>query len=285
MSKHLKGILITVLGVVILSPDSVLIRLADSDSWALLFWRGLSYAIGVVIIVWVMHGSQTLKICRKTGKGGLLIGLLSGICAGTFLFAIEYTSIANTLIIISTSPVMIAIVAWIMLKEKVGLITLISMAIVFIGIYIVMSENFGGSSLKGDIYALLTSIIMGVTFTLIRKYKEVDMVPTNIVGGLVAACFAFVFADSLALTTNAMIYIVASGVIMSISFTMIVVALSYIPAAEAGMIMPLETVLGILIAWIVLSEVPSSNALVGGTIVILTLFVHAWYSTSLARKS
>jgi drug/metabolite transporter (DMT)-like permease len=180
---------------------------------------------------------------------------------------------------------MIAIVAWIMLKEKVGLITLISMAIVFIGIYIVMSENFGGSNLKGDIYALLTSVIMGVTFTLIRKYKEVDMVPTNIVGGLVAACFAFVFADSLALTTNAMIYIVASGVIMSISFTMIVVALGYIPAAEAGMIMPLETVLGILIAWIVLSEVPSSNALVGGTIVILTLFFHAWYSTSLARKS
>ena len=285
MSKHLKGILITVLGVIILSPDSVLIRLADSDSWALLFWRGLSYAIGVAIIVWVMHGSQTLKICRETGKGGLLIGLLSGICAGTFLFAIEYTSIANTLIIISTSPVMIAIVAWIMLKEKVGLMTLISMAIVFIGIYIVMSENFGGSNLKGDIYALLTSIIMGITFTLIRKYKEVDMVPTNIVGGLVAACIAFVFADSLTLTTNAMIYIVASGVIMSISFTMIVVALSYIPAAEAGMIMPLETVLGILIAWIVLSEVPSSNALVGGSIVILTLFVHAWYSTSLARKS
>mgnify|MGYP000167940438 FL=1 len=111
------------------------------------------------------------------------------------------------------------------------------------------------------------------------------MVPTNIVGGLVAACIAFVFADSLTLTTNAMIYIVTSGVIMSISFTMIVVALSYIPAAEAGMIMPLETVLGILIAWIVLSEVPSSNALVGGSIVILTLFVHAWYSTSLARKS
>ena len=285
MSQHLKGILITVLGVIILSPDSVLIRLADSDSWALLFWRGLSYAIGVGIIVWMMHGSQTFRTCKEIGKGGLLIGILSGICSGTFLFAIEYTSIANTLIIISTSPVMIAIVAWIMLKEKVSLVTLASMAIVFIGIYIVMSENFGGSSLKGDIYALLTSVIMGIIFTLIRKYKEVDMVPTNIVGGLVAASIAFVFADSLALTTNAMIYILASGVILSISFTMIVMALSYIPAVEAGMIMPLETVLGILIAWVVLSEVPSSNVLIGGTVVILTLFVHAWYSTYLARKS
>lgn len=285
MSQHLKGILITVLGVIILSPDAVLIRLADSDGWALLFWRGLSYAIGVSIIVWMMHGSQAMNVCRKIGKGGLLIGFLGGIAAGTFLFAIEYTSIANTLVIISTSPAMIAIIAWIMLKEKVSFVTFMAMAIVFIGIYIVMSESFGGSSFKGDIYALITSIMMGVTFTLTRKYKNIDMIPTNIVGGVVAATIALVFADSLTLTTNAMIYIVATGFILSISFSLIVMAPRYIPAAEVGMIMPLETVLGTLIAWIAINEVPSSSALVGGSIVIVALFFHALYSTKLAKNS
>ena len=285
MSQHLKGILITVLGVIILSPDAVLIRLADSDGWALLFWRGLSYAIGVSIIVWMMHGSQAMNVCRKIGKGGLLIGFLGGIAAGTFLFAIEYTSIANTLVIISTSPAMIAIIAWIMLKEKVSFVTFMAMAIVFIGIYIVMSESFGGSSFKGDIYALITSIMMGVTFTLTRKYKNIDMIPTNIVGGVVAATIALVFADSLTLTTNAMIYIVATGFILSISFSLIVMAPRYIPAAEVGMIMPLETVLGTLIAWIAINEVPSSSALVGGSIVIVALFFHALYSTKLSKNS
>jgi drug/metabolite transporter (DMT)-like permease len=285
MSQHLKGILITVLGVIILSPDAVLIRLADSDGWALLFWRGLSYAIGVSVIVWMMHGSQAINVCRKIGKGGLLIGFLAGITAGTFLFAIEYTSIANTLVIISTSPVMIAIIAWIMLKEKVSFVTFMAMAIVFIGIYIVMSESFGGSNFKGDIYALITSIMMGVTFTLTRKYKNLDMIPTNIVGGVVAAVIALVFADSLTLTTSAMIYIIASGVILSISFSLIVMAPRYIPAAEVGMIMPLETVLGTLIAWIAINEVPSSSALVGGSIVIVALFLHALYSTKLAKNS
>ena len=285
MSQHLKGILITVLGVIILSPDAVLIRLADSDGWALLFWRGLSYAIGVSIIVWMMHGSQAMNVCRKIGKGGLLIGFLGGIAAGTFLFAIEYTSIANTLVIISTSPVMIAIIAWIMLKEKVSFVTFMAMAIVFIGIYIVMSESFGGSSFKGDIYALITSIMMGVTFTLTRKYKNIDMIPTNIVGGVVAATIALVFADSLTLTTSAMFYIVATGFILSISFSLIVMAPRYIPAAEVGMIMPLETVLGTLIAWIAINEVPSSSALVGGSIVIVALFFHALYSTKLSKNS
>ena len=55
-------------------------------------------------------------------------------------------------------------------------------------------------------------------------------------------------------------------------------------AAEVGMIMPLETVLGSLIAWYVISEVPSVNALVGGSIVIVTLFLHSWYSTRLAKN-
>jgi len=284
MSQHLKGILITVLGVIILSPDAVLIRLADSDSWALLYWRGLSYALGVSIIVWMMHGSQAINVCRKIGKGGLLIGFFAGITAGTFLFAIEYTSISNTLVIISTSPIMIAIIAWIMLKEKVSFVTFMAMMIVFIGIYVVMSESFGDSSLKGDIFALITSIMMGVTFTLTRKYKNLDMIPTNIVGGLVAASIALVFADSLTLTNDAMIYIIASGFILSISFSLIVMAPRYIPAAEVGMIMPLETVLGILIAWVAINEVPSSNALAGGLIVIVTLFFHALYSVKLAKN-
>ncbi len=284
MSQHLKGILITVLGVIILSPDAVLIRLADSDGWSLLFWRGISYALGVSLIVWITNGSQALHVCRQIGKGGLLIGFLAGIAAGTFLFAIEYTSIANTLVIISTSPVMIAIVAWIMLKEKISLVTFISMLIVFIGIYIVMSENFGGSNLKGDIYALITAVIMGVTFTLTRKYKDLDMVPTNIVGGLVASIIALMFADTLVLSSDAMIYIVATGIILSISFSLIVIAPRYIPAAEVGMIMPLETVLGTLIAWIAINEIPSDSALIGGSIVIATLFYHAWYSTRLAKR-
>ena len=286
MSDHLKGILITVLAVVILSPDSVLIRMADAnDGWTLVFWRAFSYAIGVGFILLIMHGSKTPAMCRNIGKGGLWIGLLSGVCTATFVFAIQHTSIANTLVIISTAPVMIAIVSWIMLKEKVSLVTITSMVLVFIGIYIVMSGNFGGSSLKGDLFALLTSMLMGVTFTLTRKYKAINMIPTNIVGGVVAAMIASLAAETLYLPAEAMIYILTSGVILSVSFSMIVIAPRYMPAAEVGMIMPLETVLGSLIAWLVLSEVPSNNALIGGAIVILTLFLHSWYGTHLAKNN
>ena len=289
MTNHLKGLLMTIFAVVILSPDSVLIRLVEEasseiDSWTVLFWRGSLYAVGVSLLVLIKYRSKTIAEFKNIGKGGLLIGLFSGISTGTFVFAIVYTSIANALVIISTGPIMIAIVAWFLLKEKSSLITWASMVIVFIGIYIVMSGSFGGKSLVGDFFALITAVMMGFTFTLTRKYKDVNMVPVNAIGGLIAALIAFLMANQITVPAEVVGYIIAMGAILSISFSLITIAPRYMPAAEVGMIMPLETVLGSLIAWYVINEVPSVNALVGGTIVIVTLFLHSWYSTMLARN-
>ena len=289
MTNHLKGLLMTIFAVVILSPDSVLIRLVEEasseiDSWTVLFWRGSLYAAGVSLLVLIKYRSKTIAEFKNIGKGGLLIGLFSGISTGTFVFAIVYTSIANALVIISTGPIMIAIVAWFLLKEKSSLITWASMVIVFIGIYIVMSGSFGGKSLVGDFFALITAMMMGFTFTLTRKYKDVNMVPVNAIGGLIAALIAFLMANQITVPAEVVGYIIAMGAILSISFSLITIAPRYMPAAEVGMIMPLETVLGSLIAWYVINEVPSVNALVGGTIVIVTLFLHSWYSTRLAKN-
>jgi drug/metabolite transporter (DMT)-like permease len=104
----------TIFAVVILSPDSVLIRLVedaspDVDSWTVLFWRGALYAVGVSTLVFLKYRSKTISEFKNIGKGGLLIGFFSGISTGTFVFAIVYTSIANALVIISTGPIMIAI--------------------------------------------------------------------------------------------------------------------------------------------------------------------------------
>ncbi len=284
MTNHLKGILMTFIGVVILSPDSVLIRLTDADSWTVLFYRGLLMSIGVMMLLLITYRSKTIVEFKKIGRGGLWIGWLHGIMTGTFVFAIMHTSIANTLVIISTGPIWIAIIAWLTLRERASLVTWLAMIIVFIGIYIVMSANFGGQNIVGDIFALITAILMGFTFTLVRKYKTVNMVPTMAVGGIIAAIIACIFAPTLALKPEAIIYVVAMGVILAISFSLITIAPRYMPAAEVGMIMPLETVLGTLIAWRVINEVPSSNAIIGGIIVVITLFCHAWYSTNLANR-
>jgi drug/metabolite transporter (DMT)-like permease len=241
-------------------------------------------SIGVTILLLFTYRSKTIDEFKKIGRGGLWIGWLHGIMTGTFVFAIMLTSIANTLVIISTSPIWIAIISWLTLREKASLVTWLAMIVVFIGIYVVMSANFGGQNLVGDLFALITAILMGFVFTLVRKYKTINMVPTMPIGGIVAALIAFIVAPTIALKPEAIIYVITMGVILSVSFSLITIAPRYMPAAEVGMIMPLETVLGTLIAWKVINEAPSSNAIIGGTIVVVTLFCYAWYSANLASK-
>ena len=284
MNSHLKGLLIAFFGIVILTPDAVLVRLADSDSWTVLFWRGIFFAAGIMVILLITYRSKAVNELINIGKGGVLIGLLTALGGTSFILAIHYTSIAKTLVIISISPIVVAIVSLIMLKEKPALYTWLSMIIVFIGIYIVMAGDKSGMNLMGNLFALISVIIGGFSFTLLRKYKNVNMVPAMAVNGVAIALIGFVFADSLVLSSQSMLYILASGIVLAVSFSLITMAPQYIPAPEVAMFFPLGTVLGTLLAWIIVKEQPSSNALIGGSIVILTLFCHAWYSAKLSAK-
>ncbi len=284
MNKHLKGLLIAFFGILILSPDAALVRLANADSWTILFWRGIFFAAGIIVILLITYRSKALNEVINIGKVGVLIGFLTALGGTSFILAIHYTSIAKTLVIISTSPIMVAIVSLVMLKEKPALYTWISMIIIFFGIYIVMAGDTSGMNLMGNIFALTSVVIGGFSFTLLRKYNNVNMIPAMAVNGLVIALIGFIVADSLVLSSQSMLYVFASGIVVAVSFSLITIAPRYITAPEVAMFFPLGTVLGTLIAWIMIKEEPSSNALIGGSIVIITLFCHAWYSAKLSPK-
>ena len=175
MNNHLKGLLIAFFGIVILTPDAVLVRLADSDSWTVLFWRGIFFASGIIVILLITYRSKAVNELISIGKGGVLIGILTALGGTSFILAIHYTTIAKTLVIISTSPIMVAIISLIMLKEKPEFYTWLSMIIVFIGIYIVMAGDSSGMNLMGNFFALASVIIGGFSFTLLRKYKNVNI--------------------------------------------------------------------------------------------------------------
>ncbi len=281
-SDHLKGILITTLGVIILSPDALLIRLLNTDTWTAVYWRGIAFSIGILILMLLMYRQNTVKQFKKIGKAGLLIGLIFGFSSFCFTASVQNTSIANTLVIISTSPAFASLFSWLFLKEKVHLRTWVAMAIIFAAIILIVSKSFGSGSLVGDLFALGTSVFMAISFTLTRHHKHINMVPAMVISGFVAAIGAAIIisqtTESYALSDAAIPYLILGGAVVTIAFALITLGPRYISAPEVSLIMPLETVMGAYLGWVFLSEEPSKMTMIGGFIILLTLFTHAWLS-------
>jgi len=195
MDTHLKGLLIAFFGILILTPDAVLVKLANADSWTVLFWRGIFFASGIIVILLITYRSKAVNELINIGKEGLIIGLSTGLGGISFILAIHYTSIAKTLVIISVSPIMVAIISFILLKERPALYTWIAMIVIFFGIYIIMAGDTSGVNLLGNLFALLSVVIGGFSFTLLRKYNNVNMVPAMAVNGILIAIIGFFVAD------------------------------------------------------------------------------------------
>lgn len=282
MSQHLKGLLITILGVFILSPDALLIRLANSDTWTILFWRGLLFALGITVIIFLTYRSTALRQFIKIGKTGLLLGFLFGLSTTFFVTGVQYTSIANALVIISTSPVFAALLSWAYLKEKTSLRTWVTMFIIIGATAAIMLNSFKTGGFWGDMSALMTSFLLAVNFTITRKAKSINMVPAMAIAGLTTTAIAAVViaftASPLLLDTPAVPYLLGMGLVTTLAFSLITLGPRYMPAAEVGMIMPLETVFGAYLGWLFLSEAPSMHVIVGGSIIIMTLSIHAWFT-------
>ena len=100
MSNHLKGLLIAFFGVLVLTPEGILVKLANSDSFTILFWRGLFLTLSILIILLISYRSNAFNQIKGIGKEGLLIGCLTGFGGATFILAIHYTTLAKTLVII-----------------------------------------------------------------------------------------------------------------------------------------------------------------------------------------
>ena len=284
MNNHLKGLLIAFFGVLMLTPDPVLVRLADADTFTILFWRGIFYALGVLAILFATYRKNTFKELKNIGMPGIWIGILSGIGGVTFIAAIQYTSIAKVLVIISTAPMVVAIISWAIINEKPKLYTWISMLIIVMGIYIVMKGDTGTLNVMGSSLAVISIIAGGYSFALTRKYSNVNMVPAMIVNALVVSGVGLAFSSSFYLPFDSLIYVIAGGILLAIAFSLITLAPRFIPASEVAMFMPLGTIFGIISAWLVINEQPSSSSILGGSIVVITLFFHAWYSSKLQTK-
>jgi len=275
-SAQLKGVGIAVAGTLVISPDSLLVRLVEADPWTLVFWRGLLLGTTIVAFLGFRYGRALPMAVRAAGRPALLAGVLAGATTTLFVLALTHTTVANTLIIVGASPLIAAALGRIFLNEPVPVRTWMVIVLTMAGIGLTVSGGVGGVPASGDLFALSAAFGGAGTLVTYRAAGAVDMTPSVALGGGVAAIVAAPLATPLAVGAADVVYFLILGIlVLPLSFGLLALAPRYLPAHEVGLLLRMEMVLGPYWVWLILGEAPGMRAVAGGAIVMATVVAHS----------
>ncbi len=284
-NESLRGIIIVGVGVFVLSFDALLVRLAATDGWNVGFWRGAFVALALGIFL-AIRGTRPATVLRESGIALPLAAVLSGTGSLLFVLSVMHTRVANTVVILAASPLFAAIFTHFFLAETVRLRTWIAIVVAFGGVVIVFYGSIGGGGMAGDLLALVGALVLSGNLTLLRRYPSLPRMPMVCGSGLVTALLCLPFADPLGISSWSFAVLAVMGLIqMPTALVLMFVGTRYLPAPEVSLFLLLETVLGPIWVWLVMTEVPPAATFAGGTLILLTLTIHSWFALKLPDGS
>lgn len=283
-SNHAKGLALTALGGLVLTVDIPLIRLADGDHWSLLLLRS-SATLTVTLLVWLIwrgvrgHAPQLIP-----GRSGLVVAVLYGLGSIVFISAAFNTSTANLVFILSFNTMFAALLSWIFLKERPRPATLAAMAAMVTGVLIIVGDGVGTGNFLGDMLAVTAAFLMASALTITRASGK-DMGFAALIGVALPFAVAAFMVQRTGFSVEAPWWIILNGaVVMPVAFFCLANGPKYISAPEVAMFYLLETILAPVWVWMIFSEVPTRNSMIGGAILIATLVAHSIWQLEHGRK-
>ncbi len=254
--------------------------LSVSDSWTVVFWRSAFAALFLLAFMLLRDGPRgTLRLFGSMGSAGIGVALCFATASTSFVVALAYTTVANILLMQAGVPLIAALIAFTLFRERIATATWIAIAAVICGVAVMVSDSFAGKvSPVGDGLAVLIAMALAVATVITRRHAHVRMTPAVCLGTLIAASVAAAMAGSFhAGVVDMGLLFVFGALNLGFGLALFVTGARLIPAAMAALIGTLEPVLGPVWVWLAHAEVPSVRTVIGGGLVFLALLAHmAW---------
>lgn len=277
-SPQVRGTLITLLGVLVLSPDAALVRMVDTSAATMIFWRGVGVGLVTIGLGVAVGGRRAIADFVATGWLGALLVLCMATSQVAWVAGVTFTNPSHVLVLVATAPLFGALASRVVLKERVRPATVAAMAAGLVAVAIIASSGLkgGGGNPAGDLAGLLVAVVLGVGFTLIRKLGLANAwMHFGAAALLNAAWIGLVLPLEPVEGTRLALLALLVLVVLPAAFMLITVGPRYITAPEVSLMMLLEAPFGAAFLWLLASEPPTVEAVVGGTILIGALAAHA----------
>jgi len=275
-SNQKKGTILAITGTLLITPDSLFIRLANLESWNLIFYRGFIPFIVVFIGLLIIYKTKLINELINNGWHGFAYACVFTITNIVFVISIENTNVANTLIMIALAPMLSAIISFIFLKENPDQKTWVAIIITTLSVIYIFYDAIDAGDFLGNFLGLVCATGLAVGAVIIRSAKKISLVPSAMLGKLMVALIALFFANQFKLEGYDLTIIPLMCIMcVAIPFVLITLAPRYITAAEVNLFFLLETILGPIWVWMVIHEQPSIETIMGGIVIIVTIGIHS----------
>ena len=142
-AHHRLAIMLVLMSSAINSAGGLLLRSIDvAGPWHVLFYRQGALALALILVLVLRHRGRIVPEFIGIGRYGVLAGMAMGLGATCYILSLSNTTVANTLFILSATPFVTAVLAWVWLKEPVRRSTWIAMALALVGIAIMVGGGF-----------------------------------------------------------------------------------------------------------------------------------------------
>jgi len=280
--KRIPGPLLVFLGAFCLSFGGLIVKSFESTNlWQILFWRQTFFAIIVAFYLLITYKKNFFRSFYKSGLSGFIGGLFLGIGFAAYVFSMYTTTVANTNFIITTETIFLAVFGYFFLKEKINLITFISIVLGMSGVLLILGNSLSIQSSEqfiGNIVAFIMPISFAILVIIIRKYPNVDMIPAQFIAGVFAAIIGYVIAGKLSISLHDLLLASLAGFFqIGFGFIFITIGSQTTPSAVVGVLMLTEAVFGPLWAWLLINEIPPISVIIGGGIIIFSILLQTFY--------
>jgi drug/metabolite transporter (DMT)-like permease len=265
------------IGVLAISPDSLVIRLVKMEPLAIAFWRALLMGLGFVLVALFLYRGRTAGRFRSMGRVGLAVAAFGACSNLLFVTAITHTAVSNTLVILAASPVFAAVLSALFLGDRIPPVTWAASLLILAGVAVILNSSvLAGAGVWGDVSALAASLSTAGMLVVLRRHPGADPIPGLALGGVLAALVVAPGVGRFVPSAHDLALLMLLGlVLLPLAIGLITRGPRYLPAPEVGLMMLLETLLGPLLVWLVIGGAPSRASIFAGVLIVCVLAAHS----------
>ncbi|MGD1876423.1 MAG: DMT family transporter [Kiloniellaceae bacterium] len=276
---------------VVWSLGGIIARLAEVENpWTTIFWRSGTAALCLLAFMLLRDGrAGTAALFARMGLAGWAVAVCFTIATTSFVVALQFTTVANVLLMQAGVPLIAALISRILFGEKLRLVTGLAIAAVIAGVAVMVSDSLTGRvSPVGDGLALLIAFAFATATVITRRQAGIRMPPAVCVGSALGCAIALIVslltAGSVAVAAWQLPILGVFGLSLGVGMALFTQGARLIPSAFAALLGTAETILGPFWVWLFLNETPTPRTILGGAIVLSAIVAYLIWQIANHRK-